>query len=284
MSSERHDLYLSYSGRKVFLTCPKQYYFKYILKDTSKSDPKNTMFGSAIGKIFEWFYDQKMWADPDPVSTALSKIEEATLDTFQKEGYSRGSDPSYETKFRSDMESFIPSGIDIIRNNGFLSPNSRVEEDLTVTYSPPSAHIRLKMVGRADFIHSKNPHDVWILDGKASKHREKYVDSSQLIWYATQHYLKYHVAPTRIGFIFWCFPDSPVKWVDYDNDSMRDLIKKTVDVAERILSKDFVPTPSGECHRCPYRSKCDEGNIYLANRRVESGGRIDLTTFDIEKV
>lgn len=284
MSISKEDFYLSYSGRKLYLTCPKQYYFRYVLKDPARSDPKTAMFGSAIGKVFEWFYEHKMWASADPVSLALSKIGQAIQDTFEKENYIIGSDQSYETHLKADLHKFVPLGIDIIRNHRFLTVNSRAEEDLTVIYSNPSSPTSVKMVGRADFVHAFSSKDVWILDGKASKHREKYVDSDQLIWYATQYYLKYHVTPSRLGFIFWCFPDSPVSWIEYDADLMRKLVKKTVEVVDRIFDGDFPATPSGDCHRCPYRSKCDEGTIHLAKKRVESGGRIDNSVFDVERV
>ena len=284
MSEGGEFLYLSYSGRKTFLTCPRQYYFRYIVKDRTQSDPRGSMFGTAIGKLFEWFYEERLWSLPDPVTSSMSRINDAISYAFDHEGYVRGTDPSYESRVKEDMRSFVPSGIDIIKSGGFLTPYSRTEVDLTVTYSPPGSPVTLKMGGRADFIHGQTRDNVWILDGKASKHREKYVDSDQLIWYATQHYLKYHVAPSRLGFIFWCFPDAPISWIEYDSDSMRSLAKKTIEVSRRILDKDFAPTPSGECHRCPYKPKCDEGNIYLSKRKVESGGRIDDSVFEVERL
>lgn len=279
-----YDIYLSYSGRKTYLTCPKQYWFHYIVKDPSRGDKRKSMFGSAIGKLFEWFYEDKMWAEPNPEIAVLSRVKEAISFTFSNEKYSVGLDPSFESSLLEDMQHFAPIGVKIIRENGFLTPYSRAEVDLTVTYSPPDSNITIKMGGRADFIHGKNLTDIWIIDGKASKHREKYVDSDQLIWYATQHYLKYSVAPTKLGFLFWCYPDKPLSWVAYDSDSMRNLVKKTTEISKRILSKDFRATPSGECHRCPFKSKCDDGQIHLAKRRVETGGRIDENFFLIEKV
>ncbi len=279
-----YDLYLSYSGRKTWLVCPKQYQFRYVLKDLTRGDPRKTMFGSAIGKVFEWFYEESLWSKPDPEAAAVSRIDDAINLAFDQEKYSRGSDRSFETQLYSDMREFVPRGVGIIRDNGFLTTYSRAETDLTTTYDHPESGLVLKLGGRADFIHSKDMRDVWITDGKASKHREKYVDSDQLIWYATLHYLKYRVAPSRLGFVFWAFPDNPVSWISYGSDDMRSLVAETVRVSKEILAKNFEAKPSGECHRCPYREKCDEGLRHLAHRRVETGGRITDTIFDLEQV
>ena len=276
------DLYLSYSGRKCYLTCPLKYYFRYILQEYVMGDPRTSMFGSAIGKIFEWFYSRQLWSQPDPVVSCLSLIEEAIQTTFLREKFDGGLDPAYCESLRQDTNKFIPEGVEVIRSQAFLTQGSRAEVNLQSDYHSVKHGLTLRIGGKADFIHYKAPGEVWIIDGKASKHREKYVDSEQLVWYAAQHYIKYHIAPTRIGFVFWCFPEDPVKWVAYDNNSVRASIDQTFDVAKKIRLKKFDATPSGECHRCEYREKCDSGKKHLAKRRVETGGRIETSIFDLE--
>lgn len=280
-----YDLYLSYSGRKTYKSCPKQYYFRYIKKDPSPFDVRTTMFGSAIGKIFEWFYTDMYWAKPNPTEFALSKIKDAIELTYAKEGYVKGTDPIYESGLYSDMNTYVPEGIEIIKKHKFLTPESRVEEDLTISYSLPGSSLTLKLGGRADFIHGKKD-DLWIVDGKASKHRAKYVDSDQLIWYAAQHYLKYGVAPHQLGFVFWCFPKNPVSWIEYDSDTVRGLLKDTFEIAQKILDKDFEAKPHGSCYRCQYKEVCQEGKKYLHQRKLETVGVVDPenSIFDIEKV
>jgi hypothetical protein len=276
-----YDISLSYSARKLYLGCPKQYHYKYILRDPAKGDPKDTMFGSIIGKIFEWFYDRRLYGNSDPVSSCVNLIKDATLEVFGAEGYIKGTNYDYEEKLRINLQKFVPLGIDTIRNNRLLSNNNKAELDLTTVYQGDSS-LRMRMVGRADFVYYHSPTDFWILDGKASKHREKYVDSQQLIWYAVLHYLKYGVAPKRIGFIFWMFPDNPISWVQYSSDDMRNLIKDTQDVAGNILSGRFAAKPSGECHRCVYKNKCEDGVKYLAQRRKETSTTVSDAVFDIE--
>ncbi len=279
---EHYDLYLSYSGRHTYLVCPRKYYFMYVLRDRTRGDPRRSFLGSAIGKVYEWFYSNQYWARPDPVAAALASVDDALNWTYQKEHWSPATDPAFCTILRRDLQKFIPEGIEIIRQNGFLTPRSQAEIDLTSVYTSPKDGMTLKLGGRADFLHGQSATDMWLLDGKASKHREKYVDSEQLIWYAVQYYVKYHVAPSKLGFVFWCFPEDPVKWVVYDNRAMRESIAKTFEVAKKIQLKMFDPVVSGECQRCDFIGRCEEGQRHVAKKKVESGSRIESSIFDLE--
>lgn len=275
--------YLSYSGRKVYITCPKQYWYRYILRDMSPIDVKKVLLGSILGKVFEWFYDREYWKFPDLLEKMNLAGSEAIDLVFSQEKYYKGTDPYFEQNLKEEIFKHIPLGIEIIKKQRLLTNNSKAELDLTTIYSTDQS-IPIKMVGRADFVHYNRPDDVWIMDGKAYKQREKYVDSDQLIWYATLHYLKYRVAPTRLGFIYWLFPDNPVSYISYDSDSMRQLIKDTQEICTKIMDKEFTAKPSGECHRCAFKGKCDDGISYLAKRRKETGGSIEISIFDLEDV
>jgi len=201
---------------------------------------------------------------------------------LQAEDFSRSQDPIYIANVEEELNEFVPKGVDVIRAHKLLSPNSRAEIDLTVNYTSQKHGMTIRLGGRTDFVHYHSPSDVWILDGKGSRHREKYVDSEQIIWYATQHYIKYHVATTRLGFLYWRFPNDPIQWIEYDEQSMRDSLNRTFDIAKRIRLNMFEPKPSSSCHRCDYRPHCSEGTRYLAERRVETGGRIESSIFDLD--
>ncbi len=285
-SSERvagsYDLYLSYSGKLSYTICPKQYHYKYVLKEAGRpQDPRDTMFGSIIGKVFEWFYEKNIWSSPDPMSATCGLIEAAVKSVFDSEGFNPLADQPYVNKLQEELDQFVPHGLEIIRANKLLSQDSRAEVDLTQKYSSKKHGITLKLGGRADFVHRFDADNMWILDGKASAHRDLYTDSDQVVWYAMLHYLKYGVAPTRVGFIYWRFPESPLKWVDYDADSIRTCSLKTFDVAGKILNKQFDPTPSKACQLCSYSSKCGPGGRHLAELRVANGGRIENPLFEL---
>jgi hypothetical protein len=238
------------------------------------------MFGSAIGLVFEWFYSQKIWQKPDPVQECLRLIPEAINQTYINEQFIKGSDPSYDLKLLGLMKQYVPSGVEIIRQNRLLTDNSLAEVDLTVIHADQSGN-EIKLVGRADFIHYE-PSGPVILDGKASKYRDKYVDTTQLLWYSLQHYAKYHTAPVRIGFIFWHFPDNPITWISYSGDDLKKEWSKTVEVVSNIKSKHFEPLASGHCYRCNFRHLCDDGQKYLSSKK--SNNNITDSIFTLESI
>lgn len=265
-----YDLYLSYSGRKTYLTCPYQYKLKYVDKNFQESNPKHVIFGSVIGKVFEWFYTKNVWASDDLVQSSLDLIEPAINDFCSDRNYDLSAHPGLDISLRTDLHKFIPSGIKTIQDNKLLSPNSMAEMKLHVTFADDDVSVR--MGGYADFVHIDGD-SVWIMDGKGSKYREKYVDPEQLIWYASQFYLKYHIAPTRLGFIHWRYPDDPIQWIEYDAQSIKSSVSITFDIARKILNRQFSPKTSRECKGCYYLSMCEEGKAYkstISGRSVSS--------------
>lgn len=279
-----YDLYLSYSGRKTYLDCPFQYKHRYVLKTDVERDPRTSFFGSIIGKVFEWFYERNIWSLPDPESSALSLLPEAVRTVLSEEKFHRSSDPSYVDSVEAEVRELVPAGVSVIRTHKLLSANSRAELDLTITYPSEKHGMSIRLGGRSDFVHYHSPQDVWIVDGKGSRHREKFVDSEQVIWYAIQHYLKFGVAPTRLGFMYWRFPKDPIQWIEYGSQSIRDSLDLTFDVAKKIKLEVFSPKTSSNCHNCDYKASCEDGTKYLAERKVASGGRIDSSIFDLDQV
>ena len=87
--------------------------------------------------------------------------------------------------------------------------------------------------------------------------------------YSTQHYLKFHVAPTRLAFIFWRSPDEFITWVDYDEHQIRRCVSQTYEAAKKIRLKMFNPKPSKKCSYCPYKGICKSGQDYLSSMVVE---------------
>lgn len=275
------DLYLSYSGRKAYLICPKRYKLRYIDGILIPSDPENTIFGATIGKIFEWFYNNRLWLS-DAHAAVISAIEPAIEDITSDKKFDPMSHPDFMRELRADLHEFVPAGLETIRKHGLLSINSRAEVKLHVTHYNPKFGLTLRLGGYADFVHIDGE-QVWILDGKGSKWREQYIDIEQVIWYAVQFYLKFHIAPTRLGFIHWRFPEDPVQWVMYDEQSIRNSLNETFQVARNIKSGLFDAKTSGECRLCSHKDDCKEGKQYLATRRVEANGRIKNSIFGIEE-
>lgn len=274
-----YNLYLSYSGRKTYLDCPLKYKFQYIDKLIVISDPKTSFFGSVIGKIFESFYNDKLWASPNLKTTLLELINPTIDFYFKKEKFN---DNVFREELYQNLIKYVPIGLEIIRQHQLLTLNSRSEIKLDIMHFDKNTGLILNLGGRADFIHG-NKEDLIILDGKASKYRDQYIDDNQLYWYALLHYLKYCVAPTKIGYLFWLFPEDPIKWIEYDEEILRKCLSDTFIIAKKILDKQFEATPSFSiCNFCKYSIRCETGTSYLEVAKEQNN--VLNSIFELEQV
>ncbi len=277
----KEPFYLSYSGMSTYRLCGKKYKLSYIDKLVVFSDPKNSIFGSVMGKLFEWFYERKAWSSSRPSVLVMSWVDSAIAQVYAKEEFDPLSDRSFDLTLRNDLETYVPGGVETIRRHRLVTPGSVAELDLTQEYR--RGDVTMKLGGRADFLHRGPGPSVTLQDGKGSKYREQYVDTSQLVWYATLHYLKYGVAPDRVGFIYWRFPADPLQWVDYGEPDMRTVLDRAFETEEKVRLQMFDPSPSVNCRRCDYVSGCAEGREFIAAVKVE-GSRVESSMFDLEQV
>lgn len=276
----KEPFYLSYSGMSTYRLCPKKYRLQYVDKMIVFSDPKNSLFGSVIGKLFEWFYERRAYLQKNPKALVMSWVKAACAQVFAKEKWDPGLDRSFELELMNDLDTYVPATVDVIRQHKLVTPGSVAELDLTQEYT--RGDMTIKLGGRADFLH-RSGGSVTLQDGKGSKYREAYVDTMQLIWYATLHYLKFRVAPDRIGFLYWRFPSDPVQWVDYTENDMRAVISRAFETEEKVRLRVFDPSPSVNCRRCDHLSGCEEGTEFVSSIRVERA-RVENSVLDLEQV
>lgn len=284
MSDPESDvIYLSYSGWTMYDICPQQYKWKYIDGLPAETDVRTSLFGKAFGRVFELFYEREMWRKPDPVKEAMGVVFESIKYAFEDNKFvpDRNLDVDFCRQLREDIIKYIPHGINIIRKYKLLSESTRTELKLDATYKSDKYDFSIRMGGRADFVHGMR--EPYILDGKGGSKAN--INNFQLIWYATQYYLKYHVAPARLGYIFWKYEDEPLVWVDYAEHDIRHCVKQVYQHAKSIRLKVFQPKPSNNCKLCGYKKTCKEGKNYLASMPIEKG-RVNITNsiFQIDDV
>lgn len=287
------DVYLSYSGHKTYKDCPRQYWHRYIGK-TKLDTPDNrvnALYGSTVGTIFEAFYNERIWMQKG-VQELLEAMVDPTLDGIIRRESETGvfdwADPraNYKSRdtLRREVMKAIPRGIGIVRYHRLLGQPADAEVKLD---SLIDGHM---IGGRADFIIRRvKPHgDLVILDGKGSRHRDKYVDPQQLWWYAMLHRRKFGHAPDRLGFVYWRQePENSLDWVAFDEKSLDDLLAGVLDSVQHIeqgkrllaqsenplplLPTTFPAQPSGKCNLCAYRPVCIDGETFLS-RQIDTVG------------
>lgn len=300
-------MYLSYSGHKTYKECPRQYWHRYIGKTKlpTPDNRVNALYGSAVGTIFEAFYNEKVWAKPNVRLNLESRVDPVLGEIVQREsrdGTFDWKDPKANYKsllsVKNDVLESIPRGIAIIKYHKLLGPKADAEVKLD---TPIEGH---QFGGRADFIIQRTkPHnDLVILDGKGSRHRDKYVDPQQLWWYAMLYRRHHTNLPDRLGFIFWRQdPEKSLDWVNFSAkdldalqagvlDSIRDIESGKVRLtglqnAQEVLAalKELFPTFVGsKCGLCAFLVVCVEGQAYKAMKpptALQSGAGVDDVSF-----
>jgi hypothetical protein len=257
-------MYLSYSGFKRYKQCPRAYWHQYVNKTVVlKPDNRvNMLYGAAVGRLFEVFYNERLWTETGAEEDLLLRIPsvlEQVMSEESRNGVFNWKDPSLSRECRSldlvrrAVEETVPRGLISIRRHRLLGVDSRAEVKLDSSFGPH------QIGGRADFLIRRLPpdEDVVLLDGKGSKWRESYVDPMQLQWYALLYQARTGKLPDRLGFLYWREePDKSLDWVPVSVDGLLKTILETVSEIER---GKFHPRVSPECSRCSYLPSCPEG-------------------------
>jgi CRISPR/Cas system-associated exonuclease Cas4 (RecB family) len=278
-------MYLSYSGYKTYLKCPRMYWYSYVAKPklVVLENRVNTLYGTMVGRLFEVFYNEHIWNSKGVEQQLQDRVQEAYDRAVKKEtrdGVIKWKPEDEKANYASqeallaDVRLAIPRGIRIIRHHRLLGRPSVAEVKLDHGIE---GHI---LGGRADIIMRRiGPHhDLILLDGKGSKWRAKYVDDRQLKWYAMLHRLKHRHMPDRLGFVYWRQePEKSVDWVDCSLNELDDLqaaVLRTIGEIEagiRQVKADpsslphvFPACPGSECRFCPYFTVCPEGQKFAS--------------------
>lgn len=272
---------LSYSAYKVYLQCPLEFWHKHIAYTTPAVPDNriNSLYGSAIGEVFERLYNDQIWRKGPETRQALKGLVEPTVDRIMAEEVKRGGvydwdDPKANYHSRAaviqNIIDDIDDGVETIKKYRLLGPMADAEVIL-------DSEIRGHLIrGRADFIIRRTaPHDdLLIIDGKGSKHRGKYVDGMQLRWYAMLYKRRFREVPDKLCFLFWRFPPAKaVEWVPFDHHGLDKLLTEVLDACDRIEQDKarlggsepqhgqgpFQPLPEqGHCRFCSFQDRCPE--------------------------
>jgi hypothetical protein len=287
-------MYLSYSGYQLADDCQYRYWHAYIAKTPGEpEDILGSIYGSAVGLLFEEFYNQRLWTLPD-VRSHMEAQAERVVDHFLLEGQQpkRGR-PAGIVRWKglgeadnpqalyasrddivSDVRAAVLRGLQTIREHRLLGRGAKAEVKLDARVQGHT------LGGRADFVLTRvRPYDdLVILDGKGSRKRDRYVSRTQLIWYSMLYAEHHKRVPDKAAFVYWHFdPPSNIDWCKVTEPETTALKKRVLGVIETLSRLDrelgatadlasvrssFLPRASNSsCRFCPYatESVCPQG-------------------------
>jgi hypothetical protein len=293
-------MYLSYSGFKIARGCLYRWWHMYEnhTPHQKEDDRLGSIYGTSVGKLFEQFYQEKLWSNTKECRQILEDRAEGVVDqTIYEETHDRGDwKPAGTIRWKddethprgiyynreeliSDVKHAIPRGLESIRQHALIGRDAVAELYLNTEIG---GH---KFGGRADFVLTRYRHgDLVIIDGKGTRHAlgdkpDKWLDPTQLTWYALLMREKFGKFPDWVAFLLWKIeaPQSVIKYevTHEEADKLRDevlalmakteksqaLLKKAAakedDGVPRlsVVQEYFEPLPNEDnCRFCPYAS------------------------------
>jgi CRISPR/Cas system-associated exonuclease Cas4 (RecB family) len=271
---------MSYSSYKLYNECPKRYRLRKVdkIEPPVKDSKHNAVVGSVVQRVFEDFYNLELWRKGSETSQTLLDLVPKYFYEFLDKEYVDFSDVRCNFTREECLEKcevMVPKVLQGIKDHGLLGPYAQSEIKLR-------AHLMKNffLFGYVDFIIRKSDGTVLLIDGKASKHREKYVDPDQLLFYALAFEIRHGSFPDKVGFFFFHFADDPEQafdWIELSEERMAEMRVKLVDTFTNIQRKYFRATPSGKaCKYCEFENMCEERQAELkATRQKRRWNKIE---------
>jgi CRISPR/Cas system-associated exonuclease Cas4 (RecB family) len=257
---------LSRKAYSTYQTCPLSYQRHYIQKERTAPENKvNAILGNVLGKLMEDFYNEELYRRSDALEVLLSRAFPA----FEAEEADarRGGIVDWRESRESRSEvmrlvlALVPEMIRTIQAHRLIGREARSEVDLRAIVG------NWELMGRADLVFTQGD-AVTIMDGKSSKHREKYVDEDQLLYYAYLHRLSRGIAPRRLGWMFYRYSgDMAVDWMVVNEKVVAGLEARVATAIAGIEAGKFPANPGRDaCRYCIYQQSCPPRTSWAAER------------------
>jgi len=272
---------LYWTGFDRYENCPQQYLWYYgwpgidVGGGPGKKKPvpkqrseHHLLMGTVIQAVVEWMYLTEAWKNP---VTLRSSARETLDKRFERELARRFVD--WHEVTRQEIYDICLSGVmgylDTMVANRLVGDVMRPEIEFIGCLKQDSYPIAV----RADLvIVRKNTNvlpGVTVLDGKNSKHKDKYTNPDQLRWTALCHYLRQGTLPDRLGWCYYRYPagtpipgtdqvETGIDWVSYTLDEVKGLAARAIEAHDGLLAQNFDPHPVPKvCKFCDYEPVCE---------------------------
>jgi len=269
---------LSYSNYKIYKECPRRYLYERVVKRPSgPRDKRAAISGLVLQKVLEDFYNHQIYLRKNVKASEWMKseafINHRALVASSYTPWKKGEEEGILAEYPIVCDGIIKT----IKEDGLLTRDARSE-----IYGEREMTVSGDIInGRMDFRIPKDG-EVWIVDGKNTKHGLTYLDPEQLYWYALLEKKKNGRFPDKLG--WWLFQTEEVVWIDW---TAKDVVRLENDIVETIktiklesqevkkrMAKDtpdlFLPKPSRQnCRFCSYTDVCKPHQEMLAVNKIK---------------
>ncbi len=233
---------LSYTQIDTYLTCPRKYKFKYILKMPDRQSHQST-FGTAIHKTLLRFHQLLLVRD-----VTLEELLQIFSEEWDPAGYME----------KAHMEANFKEGERMLRD--YYAKVDKTKKPLGLE-TPFKVKIDdLIVEGRIDRIDpvdtTKDPKEVEIIDYKTGKVKtQKEVNKDlQVSLYALGAQKSLGLNPVKLSFYF--LRGNQILSTKRNREREEKLVQLIKDMAKKVEEKEFEPKPGIWCKSCPYRDSC----------------------------
>lgn len=255
-------MYLSFSGYKRATGCLLSFWHVYLNKTHhgQPDDRLGSIYGSAVGQLFEKFYEDKLWSQSD-TRKLMEEMAPAIVDKLLAEavkpdkihhagvilwkGEDEGQNPRglyYDRdELVRDVQDTVGRGLRTIKENLLIARGASAELKLNKVVG------NHYLSGKADFVMRRVKHkDAVIIDGKGTTHTKvengvrvaRYFDEEQLLWYAMLFREHYGRLPDRTAYLYWKYePPLNLTWYEFEEDAAELLKHKVLATADQLLAK-----------------------------------------------
>ncbi len=248
-------LRLSWSGFSTYKRCPLAYKKSYVDAEPAPSpNAYNSIGGKTIQAVFEGFYNNEVWRKGKETKAILDAQLPKEYNRICKEETVDWAAPESKLTKEDLLESLKPlvgTTLNLIKEHKLLGKYSRAEVTLQTWLDKVLVH------GIADFVIRREDGHI-ILDGKLTRHRNKYLKVDQLTFYVMLFYLQHRILVPKVGWIYYTYGE--LEWVNITLDDVRRLHGEIKEVIAEIRRNKFEGTPSDDaCRFCDYFNTCELG-------------------------
>ncbi|NBV28663.1 hypothetical protein EBS02_06570, partial [bacterium] len=207
------DLVLSFHGFKDYQECPERYKFKYIdrVKPKELENKKNAFFGTLCADLFDLWVKNKIYEESEDVwqQWVIEHAHTVGTSILSKNFIVWDHEDEYQELLNLSAHC-LPKCFDALKKEGLVSSAVKSEVNPGIVEVVEGC----KITGRIDLISQKNG-QIYIIDGKTSKSRDKYLDSRQLYFYflMVKSFFGEKV-PVKVGYQYIRYGDIDIYEVD----------------------------------------------------------------------